>query len=73
MYYGPIIVGAFASSNRRESRSLLIILKEMIKREKNGLTDFLSDAGSIHYDDHQDGTSFVMSLIIHDNSKSHVT
>lgn len=57
MYYGPIIVGAFASSNRRESRSLLIILKEMIKREKNGLTDFLSDAGSIHYDDHQDGYS----------------
>lgn len=55
MYYGPIIMGAFASNSRTETRCLLIVLKEMIKREKNGLTDFLSDAGSIHYDSNDHG------------------
>jgi len=57
MYYGPIIIGAFASKSRTETRCLLIVLKEMIKREKNGLTDFLSDAGSIHYDSNDHGHS----------------
>lgn len=50
MYYGPIIAGAFASKNRTETRCLLIIMKEMIKRERKGLTDFISDAESIHYE-----------------------
>jgi len=62
MNYGPIIIGAFASKSRKEIRSLLIVLKEMIKREKNGLSDFMSDEGSIHYDSDSQGHQFRSSF-----------
>lgn len=37
MYYGPIILGAFASKNRRDVHSLLVIMREIMKKYKQNI------------------------------------
>jgi len=53
MYYGPIIIGAFASNNKSDTKGLYTIIREIIKTQKSGLSDtnknrIESDAQSYH-------------------------
>lgn len=40
MYYGPIILGAFSSKNRRDVHSLLVIMREIMKKYKQNIGSF---------------------------------
>jgi len=40
MYYGPIILGAFASKSRTDAHTFLIILREIMKRHKQNLSGY---------------------------------
>jgi len=62
MYYGPIILGAFASKNRRDVHSLLVIMREIMKKHKQNLGGHgyhLPSSGSVYDSDrsHQSARS----------------
>jgi len=46
MYYGPIILGAFASKNRRDVHSLLVIMREIMKKYKQNIGGYGHHASS---------------------------
>jgi len=37
MYYGPVIIGAFASKNRTDAHTFLVVLRETMKRHKHDI------------------------------------
>lgn len=53
MYYGPIILGAFASKSRTDVHTFVVILREIMKRYKQNLSGYgpgPSGATGIQYD-----------------------
>jgi len=60
MYYGPIILGALASKNRRDVHSLLVIMREIMKKYKQNLGGYsVPSSGSVYDSDrsHQSARS----------------
>lgn len=50
MYYGPIILGAFASKSRTDVHSFLVVLREITKRYRQNLSGNSYSAAAGHYD-----------------------
>jgi len=42
MQYGPIIIGAFASKSRTDAHTFLVVLREIMKRHKQNLSNYSS-------------------------------
>jgi len=47
MYYGPIILGAFASKSRTDAHTLLIVLREIMKKHKQNLSGYGTATSSV--------------------------
>lgn len=65
MHYGPVILGAFASSSQNEIAAFHTICKEIIRRQKCGLRHYLS---SNKGDDEIDNTSTLIKPL----SRQHI-
>jgi len=47
MYYGPIILGAFASKSRTDAHTFLIVLREIMKKHKQNLSGYGTPTSSV--------------------------
>jgi len=58
MHYGPVILGAFASSSQNEIAAFHTLCKEIIRRQKCGLRHYLSSSkGDDEIDNHSQRSS----------------